>query len=322
MRTPPQVILAVLTLAAGLAATAVTAQDYPKRPVRVIVGTAAGSGPDVLARAVASQLSRDLGQNFFIENRTGAAGTLANRSVAQAEPDGYTLLFSSSAIAPTPFVYKNPGYDLLRDFAPIATVGILDGYLMLVHVDLPVKSVQEFIDYAKKNRVLYGTPGIGNTLHLTTEAFRRKADIPMEHIPYRGSSEVVTAMLSKNLTIMFVTPPGVTGLMKDKQLRGLAYTGQKPFPEYPDLPLMKDIFPGFVRGSWAMFLAPAKTPPDIINRLNAAVQKALAVPDVANVTQGAGYIPDGRSVSQTAEFFRKEIEQAGEDTKAAGIQAN
>ena len=144
------------------------AVPYPSRPVKVIVGFAAGSGPDVLARAVAAQLSADLGQNVYIENRTGANGTIAIAAVAQAETDGHTLLFSSSSIVPVPYVYKNLSFDILRDLAPVATVGILDGFLMLVNPATPVRTVPEFVDYAKKNRVLYGSPGVGNILHLVT----------------------------------------------------------------------------------------------------------------------------------------------------------
>ena len=139
------------------------------------------------ARALAAQLGADLGQQFFVENRTGANGTIGTQVVVQSEPDGYTLLFSSSSIAPTPYVYRHLSYDLLRDLAPIATVGILDGYLMLVNPKTPVHTATEFIDYAKTHRVLYGTPGVGNILHLVTELFRIRAALTLKHIPYKGA---------------------------------------------------------------------------------------------------------------------------------------
>src|SRR5215216_6172316 len=226
-------------------ASAAQAQQYPTRPVKVVVGFAAGSGPDVLARTVSQQVAADLGQQFYVENRTGANGTIATKQVIQSEPDGHTLLFSSSSISPTPYVYKNLGYDLLHDLAPVATVGILDGFLMLVHPSLPVRSVPEFIAYAKSNRVLYGTPGVGNILHLVTEVFSRKAGITMEHVPYKGASEVLTALLGGSIQVMFVTPPSVIGVVRDKQVRALTYTGQKPFPEFPEVPLLKNDVPDF-----------------------------------------------------------------------------
>jgi tripartite-type tricarboxylate transporter receptor subunit TctC len=326
MRRHLAIALATLALAAPLvlaAPAATQAQRYPDHPVRIIVGYAAGSGPDVLARAVASDLATQFGQQFFVENRAGANGTIGTQVVVSAEPDGHTLLFSSSSIAPTPYVYKHLAYDLTRDLAPVATVGILDGYPMLVNPATPVRTVGEFIDYAKHNRLLYGTPGVGNILHLVTELFRIRAGITLEHIPYKGASEVSTALLGGSIQVMFVTPPSVLALVKGGQLRAIGYTGAKPFPELPEVPLVREALPGFsVPGSWGMFYAPARTPPAIVDRLNAAIQHALQVPAVANVTRTAGYVPDGRSAAQTAEFFRREVEAAGEAVRAAGIQPN
>ena len=313
-------LIAALVLASPLAAHAET---YPTRPVRIIVGYAAGSGPDVLARALAAQLGQDLGQSFVVENRTGANGTIATAQVVQAEPDGYTLLFSSSSIAPTPFVYKHLSYDLLRDLAPIATVGILDGYLMLVNPALPVHTAAEFIAYAKKNRVLYGTPGVGNILHLVTELFRLKVGLTLEHIPYKGASEVATALLGGSIQVMFVTPPSVLALVGSGQLRAIAYTGSKPFPAFPDVPLLRDTLPDFtLPSSWGMFYAPAKTPPEIVDKLNAAVRHALDEPAVMKVTRTSGYFPDGRDAAATAAFFRDQVKAAGEAVHAAGIEPN
>jgi tripartite-type tricarboxylate transporter receptor subunit TctC len=312
----------IVVIAASLLAATAQAQQYPNRPVRVLVGFAAGSGPDVLARAVANQLGADLGQNFFVENRTGANGTIAIKAVIEAQPDGYTLLYSSASIAPVPHVYKLP-YDLVRDLTPIATIGILDGYLMLVNPATSINSVSEFIAFAKNNRALYGSAGVGNVTHLAAEMFNLKAGLAMEHIPYRGTSEVATALLAGNIHTMFVTPPSVLGLAKDGRLRPLASTGEKSLAEFPQVPVMKDLVPGYgVLGSWGMFYAPAKTPPPIIEKLNAAIRQALKVPSVADVVQRAGYEPDGRSAAETAEFFRQEIEAAGEVVRAANIKLN
>ena len=151
---------------------------------------------------------------------------------------------------------------MLRDLAPIATVGILDGYLMLVNPALPVHTVGEFIAYARKHRVLYGSPGVGNLLHLAAEQFKIKAAIPMEHIPYKGASEVVTALLQGSIQVMFVTAPSsLSALVNEGKLRAIGHTGTKPFPELPDVPLVSASVPGFsTAGSWGMFFAPARTP--------------------------------------------------------------
>ena len=187
-------LLSFLVLTFSLAPVNAQAQQYPDHPVKLVVGYAAGSGPDIQARTVAQQLSVDLGQQFFVENRLGANGTIATRSVVQSKPDGYTLLYTSNGIGPTPYIYKNLGYDIFTDLTPIATVGILDGLFMLVDAKSPYKTLQEFIDHAKKDRAIYGSPGVGNGLHLAAEIFSKKAGIEMQHIPYKGASEVMTGM--------------------------------------------------------------------------------------------------------------------------------
>jgi tripartite-type tricarboxylate transporter receptor subunit TctC len=313
---------ACIAVCAAFAAPA-QAQTYPDRPVHILVGFAAGSGPDVLARTVAAQLGADLGQNFIIENRPGANGTIATAVVAQAAPDGYTLLYTSDSIAATPFIYKHLPYDVFKDLSPVASVGVLDGLLMLVNPELPVHNVSEFIAYAKKDRVLYGSPGIGNGLHLAAALFNKATGLKMEHVPFKGASEVSAALLGRNIDVMFVTPPSVLGLIKDGKLRAIAFTGSKPFPELPDVPLMKDTVPGYppVKG-WGIFFAPAKTPPVIVDKLNAAVRHALTMPAVTNVVQKSGYAPDNRSPAEVAAFFRAQVDEAQKAVQAAGIEPN
>jgi len=301
--------------------TPAQAQQYPDRPVRVIVGYAAGSGPDIQARTVAQQLGADLGQSFIVENKLGANGTIAARSVVQSSPDGYTLFFSSNGIAPTPYIYNKLGYDVFTDLKPIATIGQLDGLFMLVDAKSSYKTLPEFIAAAKKDHLLYGSPGVGNGLHLATELFSKAAGISMQHIPYKGASEVMAAMLGGNVNVMFVTPPSVMGLLKSGRVRALAFTGTKPFPAFPDVPLMTIVLPNFAPiGSWGMFFAPGKTSDAIVEKLNAAIRAAMKNPNVANVMQRDGYFPDDRNVAQTADFFRKEVEATADAVKAAGIQ--
>jgi tripartite-type tricarboxylate transporter receptor subunit TctC len=272
---------------------------------------------------VGTQLGNDLGQNFFVENRLGANSTIAAKAVADAAPDGYTLFYTSAAISTTPYIYKKATFDVLRDFAPIATSGILDGYLMLVSASSPIRTVPEFIAFAKANRVLYGSPGVGNILHLTAELFNLKAGIKMEHVPYRGASEVLTALLQGSVHVTFATPATALPLLDQKQLRAIGFNARKPFPELPEVPLISASVPTMPPSStWGIFFAPAKTPPAIVDRLNAAIRHALTVPAVANIVQRAGYVPDGRSAAQTTEFFRQEVEAAGAAVKAAGIQPN
>jgi tripartite-type tricarboxylate transporter receptor subunit TctC len=315
--------LLLLAIVVGTASFADEAVQYPVRSVRVIVGYAAGSGPDLQARLVAQQLSATLGQQFFVENRPGANGTIAARTVVQSEPDGYTLLFSSSSIAPTRYLYRNLGYDIVTDLSPVASVGILDGIFMLVEGSSPIHSVPEFIAYAKQHRVLYGSPGVGNELHVASETFAVKAGISMEHVPYKGASEVLAALLGGSIQMMFVTPPSVVGVLREGKVRAIGFTGHKPFPAFPDVPLVSASVPDFPAiGSWGMFFAPVRTPQALVDKLNAAIRQAVDAPAVAAILQRDGYVPDHRTAAETAAFFKAEVERAVEATKAAHIQPN
>jgi tripartite-type tricarboxylate transporter receptor subunit TctC len=181
--------------------------------------------------------------------------------------------------------------------------------------------LQEFIAAAKKSQLLYGSPGVGNGLHLATELFSKAAGIKMQHIPYKGTSEVMAAMLGGNVNVMFATPPSVMGLIKSGRVRPLAFTGTKPFPAFPDVPLMSSALSDFAPiGSWGMFFAPGKTPDAVVEKLNVAIRAAMKNPNVASVMQRDGYFPDDRNVAQTAAFFRKEVEATADAVKAAGIQ--
>lgn len=299
----------------------VHAADYPDHPVKFIVGFAAGSGPDVITRTVGTQLTTDLGQAFYVQNQAGANGTVAIRAVATSPADGYTLLYSSASIASVPYLYKNPNFDVLKDLVPIATSGVLDGNLVLVQPSLPVSDMKEFVDYARTHKLFYGSPGYGNGLHLATALFNERAGIEMDHVPFRGASEVTAALLAGNVQVMFVTPPSVIALVQSGMLKAIGYTGAKPFPELPKVPLVKDSVPTYpVQGSWGIFFAPKGTPKEIVTKLNVAIRAALKQPAVANVVQKSGYEPDERSPEATAEFFKAEIEATAEAVKAAKIK--
>ncbi len=299
------------------------AQNYPDRPVKVMVGFSAGSGPDVIARAISAQLSNDLKQQFYVENRTGANGAIAIKALITSEPDGHTMLYSSSSISSVPHVYKSLGHDIMKEMIPVATSGILDGYFMLVNPSTPVKSVAEFIEYAKKNRVVYGSPGVGNVLHLAAEMFKLKAGIEMEHVPFRGASDVTAALLQGSIQVMFVTPPSVLPLVEGGQVRAIGFTGSKRFPPTPDVPLVSETVPTFpVTGSWGMFYVPQKTPKPVVDKLNAAIRAAMTSDIVDKSVVKSGYIPDNRNAEQTAEFFRKEVDAAGVAVRAARIEPN
>ena len=318
MRTTLVFITGLIVCVLGLAQTPV----FPNHPVRILVGFASGSGPDIQAHTVAQQLTLALNQPFYVENRLGANGTIAARSVAQANPDGYTLLFSSSSISSTPYIYKNLGFDLLTDLKAVASVGILDGMLVLVDAKSSVKSIADLIDLSKKERLMYGSPGVGNIIHLATEMFAQKAGVNLEHIPYKGASEVMTGLLGGSIQLMFVTPPSVLSLVNDGRVRALAFTGSKPFGQLPNVPLLKDLTPGFEPvGSWGLFFAPGKTPKAVMEKLNIAIRDTLTVPAVSSIMQRDGYFPDNRNTQEINIFFQGEVARMRDAVKAAKIEA-
>ena len=296
------------------------AEQYPSRAIRVVVPFAPGGAPDIVARIVAAGLEQPLGQSLIVENRTGANGIVGMQAVASADPDGYTLLNVPPAFVVNPSVYKTLPFDIFRDFAPVANVGISSGYLVMVRPGLPIHSVAELIDYAKSHRLLYGSAGVGNTLHLAAALFCAKAGIEMEHVPFRGAAPIMTALLSGTIDLTFATPTS-SNFVVSGQLRAIGFTGQTPLAELPDVPLVKATLPSFdIEGSWEGWLAPAKTPPDIVARLNAAIRSALKVAAVRDAIVRAGYTPTDMSPAEFAAFLHAEAERYAQAVRAAKIE--
>jgi tripartite-type tricarboxylate transporter receptor subunit TctC len=312
--------LAGAATAASFAVESAAALDYPARPVRVVVTFAPGGAPDLVARIVAAALEKPLGQSVIIENRPGANGIVGMQMAATAEPDGYTLLSVPPAFVINPSVYKTLPFDIFGDFAPVANIGLSAGYLVMVRPDLPVHSIAELIGYAKGHRVLYGSPGIGNTLHLAAALFAAKAGIDMEHVPFRGAGPVMTALLGGTIDLAFVTSAS-SRYAVDGQLRAIGFTGQKPLAELPSVPLVKDTLPGFdIEGSWQGWLAPAKTPPAIIAKLNENIRAVVKTASVRKPLADAGYEPADMSPAEFGAFLHAEADRYAEAVRAAKIE--
>jgi tripartite-type tricarboxylate transporter receptor subunit TctC len=296
------------------------AQQYPERAIRVIVPFAPGGAPDVVARIVAGAIEAPLGQSLIVENRLGANGIVGMQAVASADPDGYTLLDTPPAFVINPSVNKALPFDIFRDFAPVANAGISPGYLVMVRPGLPVHTIAELIDYAKTHRVLYGSAGVGNTLHLAAALFAVKAGIDMEHVPFRGAAPIMTALLAGTIDLTFATPTSAS-FVTGGQLRAIGFTGNAPLAELPDVPLVKDTLPSFdIEGSWEGWFAPAKTPPDIVAKLNATIRAALKTPAFRQAIERAGYEPTDMSPDAFAAFLHAEAERYAEAVRAAKIE--
>ncbi len=296
-------------------------KDYPTRPIRLIVPFPAAGTSDIVARNFAQQMERQIGQPVIVDNRGGADGVIGTQAVAQAAPDGYTLMHNSSSFLINTFLFKSAQYDPFKDFIPIANVAIGQGYLMVVNADVPVTNVKDFIDYAKKNRVLYGSPGLGNPLQLAAALFNEHAGTHMEAIPFRGTAPAVTALLAGDVQVMFMPPATVLANIEAKKLRAIAFTGDVPPKELPDVPLMKNALPGLkIPVSWHGWFAPANTPPEIIGKLETELLKTLEAPSVVEALRLSGYQPYPKGSADFAALLRENAAQIADELKAAKVE--
>ena len=265
---------------AALVSVSVWAQAYPNKPVRVVVAAATG-GPDIVARIVSAELTNQLGQNFFVENQPGANGIVGANTVAKAAPDGYTLLVYSSGFVVNPYVQKQLPYDTEKDFAPVTNLTSSGGLFLAVNQAIPANTLAEFIQYAKSNNLAYSTPGVGNNWHLATEVFSQMAGIKMTHVPYKGGGPAAAALVAGEVQAMLVSPAPIMPHLKGGKVKVLAYTGEKRNVAVPDVPLMKESGINWTYdGGWFGMFAPARTPPEILDKLAAEVRKAMQKPEV------------------------------------------
>lgn len=300
---------ALLALAA-LAPLPTLAQTYPARPIKLVVPYAPGGGADSVARIVAKKVSETIGQLIVIENKGGAGAILGTDQVAKAEPDGYTLLLGQSGpISINPAVYNTLPYDPIRDFAPVTmTTGY--PYILVVNADLPAKTLQEFVALAKArpDSMNYGSTGVGAANHLVAELFNSKAGLKMTHVPYRGTALAVADLLAGTLTMVFGDPVSVLPHMKSGKLRALAVTSAQRSPVSPEVPTVAESgYPGFEALAWHGILVPAKTPPEIVARLNAEFVKALADPATRELLVNQALAPVGNSPQAFADFIKADI---------------
>ncbi|SRR6266508_809079 len=279
-----RVLLAVLAMIGASAGSVASshAQSYPARPIRVIVPTPAGGPVDTVARLVGNYLSPAIGQGVIIDNRPGAGNTIGSKEAAQAEPDGYTLLYSSaSGLVLAPMLQKNAGYDPLTSYDTIALVA-QSSTILVVHPSVPVTSVRELVAYAKANsgKVNFSSGGIGVLPHLIGEWFKSAAGIDIVHVPYRGGGPSINDLVGGQVQMTFEGTSVLVPLIQAGKLRALATTSPTRLAELPDLPTMVESgFPGFVSTSWTGLLAPAKTPREVIAKLNAEINRAVKSPE-------------------------------------------
>ncbi len=313
-------LAATAALAPGLAGR-VCAQSWPNRFVRLIVPFPPGGGTDAIARVVAGKLSDLWGQQMVVENRGGGAANIGTEAVARADPDGYTMLIASMPLAVNRFLFRSLNYDPVEDLAPVSLICEYPN-IMAVPITSPARSVTDFIAYAKANKgkVTFASSGHGTSVHLSGELFKRMAGVEMLHVPYRGAGPALNDLLPGRVDVMFNNIGAVLPLIQGDKLRGLAVTTSKRTPAAPQLPPIAEVgVPGFDVSSWYAFLAPAKTPSEIIRKMHADTVAALADPATKDRLEQLGVVVVGSTPAELAAFLKVEMDKWGPVIKDAGI---
>ncbi|NGM89081.1 tripartite tricarboxylate transporter substrate binding protein [Parapusillimonas sp. SGNA-6] len=309
------IVAAAMMATVGAAAHAA----YPEKPVTMIVGFSPGGFTDVVARLISRNLEEKLGQTFVVENKPGAAGTIAAEQVARAKPDGYTLLMGhSNSNATAPALYKSLSYDVNKDFTPVAMVASTP-LILTASPKLGVKNMEEFMALAKKGNIRYASSGVGSSQHLAAAQFAKAAGVDMLHIPYKGSAQALTDLLSGEVDINVDSPPLMVPNIKAGKLVGIAVVSPTRIPLLPDVPTMKESgYPGVTMGQWFGVVGPAGMPKDVTDLLNKSINEVLQLPEVQKVladkgaTAGGGTPADfGKQIAEDTIAIQKVVDDAG-----------
>ena len=300
-----------------------SAQAYPTRPVRIVVGLAPGGANDIVARLMGQWLSERLGQPFIIENRPGAGTNIATEMVVRAPPDGYTLLFVSATSAINATLYERLNFNFIRDIAPVASIAT-NPLVMEVHPSVPAKTVPEFIAYAKANpgKINMASPGIGTTPHLAGELFKMRAGVDMVHVPYRGGGPALTDLLGGQVQVYFPGTVSSIEYIKTGRLRALAVTAATRSEALPDLPTVGEFVPGYEASNWFGVGAPKATPAAIVEQLNKEINASLADLKLKARLTDLGGTPLVGSPADFGKLIAEETEKWGKVVKFTGIKAD
>ena len=318
-KLPRAIVFLAVAFAAGFALA-----QYPSRPIKLIVPIPAGGAPDIAARVVGQKLSELLGQPIVVENHAGSNGNIAGDLVAKSAPDGYTLLLGQdSLIAINPHLYAKMSFDTLKDLVPIATVAS-NQFVLAVNPALPVKSFQEFIDYARRAKppLAYASGGNGSQHHLSMEILKQRAGIDMLHVPFKGGAPATMATVAGDTVAMF-SGTSTYAQIKGGKLRALAVTGTRRSQEFPELPTIGEFYPGYEVTIWLALFAPAGTPQAVIARLRAAVANALAAPDVKEKLNAAGGLePFPSTPDEFSALIRRDYDKYGAVVRSVAIKVD
>ncbi len=315
-------LLLGLACSGSVALQAAAAQDWPTRPIRLIMPFPPGGATDANARALAKEMEPLLGQQLVVDNRGGANAIIGSDILAKATPDGYTLMHVSVAFAINPSTHKKLPFDTVRDFTPITNPVVGQGSLLAVHPGLTARTVKELVALAKKQQLTYSSPGVGNVLHLIAEAFSQRAGIRMLHVPYKGAGPALVAVLGGEAQVMVAPALVAMPHVKSQKLRALGYSGVKRLESLPDVPTIAEAgVTGFHMDSgWHAWFAPAKTPHSIVQRVYDAISKSLQQPKLREYFLAAGYQPTADPPAVFQKNFQSDIRRWAELVKLAKIQ--
>ena len=296
---------------------------FPTKPIRVLVGFTPGAGVDIAVRLIGPKMSETLGQSIIVDNRAGAGGNIASELAARAPADGYTLLANGAPAAISQTLYAKLGYDLLKDFEAVALIASVS-QLLIIHPSLPVKSLNDFVSFAKNHRgeLTFATTGSGSTPHLTTEMFKMRTGMQLLHVPYKGTPPALNDLIAGNVSFMFANILTVTQHVNSGRLRALAITSAKRSAITPQLPTVAETYPGFESGTWFALFAPTGTPKEAVTRINEAVTRATHAPEVRDkfIAQGAEML-SGTS-QDAAAYTRAEVAKWSKVVKASGARVD
>ena len=299
------------------------AQTYPTRPVRLIVGFPPGGAADILGRIAAQQLTERLGQQFVVDNRGGAGGLVATEISAKAAPDGYTLLFTSIPHVINPHLYKKVQYDAVKDFAPVVQF-VTVPLMMAANPSLPAKTVKDLIAYVKSQpgKINYASGGSGASSHLAMELFKSMAGIDINHIPYKGTGPLITDLIAGQVGLTIASAVPLSPQVRAGKLRGMAVTGPKRSPSFPDLPAIAETVPGYEVVNWFGVLAPAGTSAAIVTRVNAELNAALGVSSIKEILRAQGADAVGGSADQFARIIRADFPKWARVVRESGARVD
>uniref|UniRef100_UPI0035AFB80E Bug family tripartite tricarboxylate transporter substrate binding protein n=1 Tax=Hylemonella sp. TaxID=2066020 RepID=UPI0035AFB80E len=312
-----------LALGAVLATAPALAQNYPSKPITMVVGFAAGGATDTVARIIAKHLGDELKTNVVVENKAGAGGNIATDFVARAEGDGHTILLGSvGSLTVAPHLVAKLPYKPLQDFAPV-TMAVVFSNVLVVKPDLPVKNLADFVKLAKAQpgKLTYASPGIGGAGHLAGEFLKQRADIDVTHVAYRGGGPAMLGLLGGEVDSFMSTPPTAGPHIKTGKVRALATTGAKRDPLMPEVPTVAEQgYPGFETLNWYAYVVPVKTPKPVIDKLNQVLVKILKDPEVTKELELKGLSPSPSTPAELAAYMKREYDTWAEVVKKAGIK--